>query len=171
MKTIRLGFLSALTFSAALGAASAQSVQSSQEPTTAAPAVKTQIDCMDRDGGSTGCDLMGVRDATMRGATAQAEAGADAPVVPGFVLASARMDVVAGHTSQVLIYKGADKGAKGTVTLCVWPSNGEPAKAVSNMVMKGTDISYWNDGKTEFWAASPAPETTLDGFVRALTKS
>jgi anti-sigma factor RsiW len=112
-------------------------------------------------------DLMAVRDATLRGTVSQGATSAGAPAVPGFQLASARTDVIAGHTSQVLVYKGAGD----TITLCIWPANGEPAHGVRKAVYQGTYISYWNDGKREFWAAAPAPAAALDGFVHALTAS
>jgi anti-sigma factor RsiW len=110
-------------------------------------------------------DLMAVRDAALRGTVAQVATSAGAPAIPGFQLASSRTDVIAGHTSQVLVYKGAGD----TITLCIWPANGEPAHGVRKAVYQGTDVSYWNDGKREFWAASAEPGAALDGFVHALT--
>jgi anti-sigma factor RsiW len=110
-------------------------------------------------------DLMAVRDAALRGAVAQVEPGPVAPVARGFQLASARMDVVAGHQAQVLTYRRA--GA--TITLCIWPANGEPAHGVRTSVYQGTAISYWNDGKREFWAAGAEPNSgALTDFVRAV---
>jgi len=111
-------------------------------------------------------DLMAVRDATLRGALAQLQTGPAVPAVRGFQFASARMDVVAGHRSQVLVYKRNGD----TITLCIWPANGEPAHGVRKTVYQNTAISYWNDGKREFWAASAEPGgAALSDFVRALT--
>jgi hypothetical protein len=59
MKTIRLGILTTLAFSAALGAASAETLQRPQQLATAnALTVRlyAAVDCMQRDGGDpTGC--------------------------------------------------------------------------------------------------------------------
>jgi hypothetical protein len=58
MKTIRLGILSTLAFSAVLGAASANTVQGPQQLAAASARtvrLYTPVDCMDRDGGPSGC--------------------------------------------------------------------------------------------------------------------
>jgi hypothetical protein len=58
MKTIRLGVLSTLAFSAALGAASADTVQGPQQFKAASGQtvrLYTPVDCMERDGGASGC--------------------------------------------------------------------------------------------------------------------
>jgi anti-sigma factor RsiW len=111
-------------------------------------------------------DLMAVRDASLRGNLSQVDVGQPtAPTVPGFTLASARSDIVAGHRTQVLVYRGASD----TITLCIWPANGEPAHGVHNADYQGTAISYWNDGKEEFWAASAKSGPGLNSFVHALT--
>jgi anti-sigma factor RsiW len=111
-------------------------------------------------------DLMAVRDASLRGDQSQVAVSQPVvPAVPGFTLASARSDIVAGHQARVLVYDGAD----GKITLCIWAANGEPAHGVRNADYQGTKISYWNDGENEFWAASAQPGPALNSFVHALT--
>jgi len=105
-------------------------------------------------------ELMAVRDAAMRSGAALAVEGR-APSAPGFRLASAREDVVAGHRAQVLDYVQA--GQK--VTLCIWPANGEPAHGVREAEYRGMEINYWNDGVREYWAASAGSPAVLASFV------
>lgn len=108
---------------------------------------------------------MAVRDASLRSGLAQADTGrSNAPVVRGFTLASARTDIVAGHPAQVLVYKGTSD----TITLCIWGANGELAHGVHNADYQGTQISYWNNGSNEFWAATAEPGPSLKSFVHAL---
>ena len=111
-------------------------------------------------------DFMAVRDAALRGGVTQL-AAASAPVVPGFTLTSTRNDEVAGHRAQIAVY--TRDGA--SVTLCLWPAGHEPAHGVKNIVYRGMAISYWNDGRTEYWAASPQPAHALPGFVQGLRAS
>jgi anti-sigma factor RsiW len=108
-------------------------------------------------------DLMSVRDAALRVSVSET-AETRAPAVPGFTLISARQDQVAGHLAQVAVYRRAAE----TITLCSWPAGREPAHGVVNAVYRGMAISYWNDGRTEYWAASNAPRPALPDFVRAL---
>jgi anti-sigma factor (TIGR02949 family) len=109
-------------------------------------------------------ELMAVRDAALRTSLAQTAVDPhSAPTVRGFKLAAARADVVAGHQARVLVYS-----ADGTrITLCVWPANGEAAHGVRTADYQGTEISYWNDGRDEYWATSAKPGPTLTNFVRA----
>lgn len=112
-------------------------------------------------------DLMAVRDADLRGATTQIDASkSETPVVPGFQLASARSDIVAGRRAQVLVYT-----RDGTsVTLCIWSANGEAAHGLRKADYQGAAIDYWNDGKREFWAVSGAGRSAaLSDFVQAMT--
>lgn len=110
-------------------------------------------------------DLMSVRDAALRVSAPQTVASNIAgPSVAGFRLDLVRADIVAGHRAQVLAYEQANQ----TVTLCIWPANGEPAHGVRDAVYKGMAISYWNDGKQEYWAATAGPTATLHDFVAAL---
>ncbi|MDR3522102.1 MAG: zf-HC2 domain-containing protein [Acidocella sp.] len=109
-------------------------------------------------------DLMSVHDAALRGNISQNVAVNSGSAVAGFYLASARSDIVAGHPAQVLAYTRSGQ----TITLCVWSANGEPAHGVRNAVYKGMAISYWNDGKQEYWAATAGPAATLDEFVSAI---
>jgi anti-sigma factor RsiW len=111
-------------------------------------------------------DFMAVRDAALRGAVTQL-AEASAPVVPGFTLTGTRNDEVAGHRAQIATYMR--DGA--SITLCLWPAGREPAHGLKNIVYRGMAISYWNDGRTEYWAASPVPAYALPGFVQALRAS
>ena len=107
-------------------------------------------------------ELMAVRDAALRGGAVLAAAGgAAAPNVPGFQLTRARQDVVAGHPAQVLAYMHAQQ----TITLCIWPANGEPAHDVREAKYRGMAISYWNDGTSEYWAASAGSDAVLKSFV------
>ena len=110
-------------------------------------------------------ELMAVRDAALRGAEVAA-AGA-APEVPGFRLTGARQDEVAGHRAEVAAYVQA--GEK--VTLCIWPANGEPAQGVRAAHYRGMAISYWNDGKQEYWAASTGSSKVLATFVATVRAS
>jgi anti-sigma factor RsiW len=110
-------------------------------------------------------DFMGVRDAALRGSVSQLVASnMVGPTVAGFRLASARPDIVAGHPTWVFAYTREDQ----TVTLCIWSANGEPAHGVRNAIYKDVAISYWNDGKQEYWAATPGPVATLNDFVTAM---
>jgi anti-sigma factor RsiW len=110
-------------------------------------------------------DLMSVRDAALRANVSQSVASnIPSPAVPGFRLAASRPDIVAGHAAHVFAYTRADQ----TVTLCIWAANGEPAHGVRNAIYRGMAISYWNDGKQEYWAATPGPAATLNAFVAAL---
>jgi anti-sigma factor RsiW len=107
-------------------------------------------------------DLISVRDATLRGSVSQAVASNIAgPTVVGFRLDAVRSDIVAGHPAQVLTYARANQ----TVTICIWSANGEPAHDVRNAVYRGMAISYWNNGKQEYWAATTGPTATLNDFV------
>ena len=110
-------------------------------------------------------DLMSVRDAALRTSMSQSvAANMPGPMVAGFELASSRSDIVAGHRAGVFAYTRAGQ----MVTLCMWAANGEPAHGVRNAVYQGMTIRYWNDGKREYWAATPGPTATLDSFVTAL---
>jgi anti-sigma factor RsiW len=110
-------------------------------------------------------DFMAVRDASLRTELSQAnETRPNAPTVPGFTLASARTDIVAGHPARVLVYKGPSV----SITLCIWAGDGELAHGVHNVDYQGMQISYWNNGSVEFWAASAEPGPSLQSFVHAL---
>ena len=108
-------------------------------------------------------ELMAVRDAILRDGAAGV-IGAAAPVVAGFRVLEARQDVVAGHLTQVVAYQQGDR----SVTLCIWPAGGEPAHGVRQAEYRGTLISYWNDGRLEYWAASTGRATVLASFVAAV---
>ena len=113
-------------------------------------------------------DLMSVRDAALRGSVSQTVAMNNAaPVAAGFRLTAARSDIVAGHQAQVLAYSKNNQ----TIILCIWSANGEPAHDVRNSVYKGMAMSYWNDGKQEYWAATVGGHGTLDDFVKAIKSS
>jgi anti-sigma factor (TIGR02949 family) len=106
-------------------------------------------------------DLMSVHDAALRGGPALYAAATPPPNVPGFTLASSRMDEVAGRLAQVAVYTKNGQ----SITLCSWPANGEPAHGVKHAQYHGMPIDYWNDGDHEYWAASTSPD--LPGFVAA----
>jgi len=108
-------------------------------------------------------DLMSVRDAALRGGPA-VYASASYPAVEGFKLIRSRTDEVAGHLAQVADYT---RGSQ-TITLCIWPANGEPAHGIEHADYRGMAISYWNDGRNEYWAASATPGAGLQDFVAAL---
>jgi anti-sigma factor RsiW len=109
-------------------------------------------------------DLMSVRDAALRGSVSQTVAVNNAgPAVPGFRLTASRSDVVAGHSAQVFAYSKDNQ----TITLCIWSANGEAAHGVRNAVYKGMAISYWNDGRQEYWAATTGTAGLLENFVTA----
>jgi anti-sigma factor RsiW len=112
-------------------------------------------------------DFMSVRDAALRGGISQPVAADAGPAAAGFYLASARNDIVAGHPAQVLGYVQG----KQTVTLCIWPADGEPAHGKREAVYKGMTFSYWNNGKEEYWATTAAPATTLHAFLKGLSPS
>jgi anti-sigma factor RsiW len=112
-------------------------------------------------------DLMSVRDAALRPAILQNIALGSAPIIPGFRLASARSDIVAGHPAQVFAYQGAGE----PITLCVWAANGEKAHGVREAIFKDTKIAYWNDGRSEYWAATTGSAAYLGSFVTAIAKS
>jgi anti-sigma factor RsiW len=103
-------------------------------------------------------DLMSVRDAALRGGP-MVSTTTPPPGVPGFQLTSSRMDVVAGHIAQVAVYTKDGQN----ITLCSWPANGEPAHGVKHAQYRGMTIDYWNDGRTEYWAAGTGAD--LPGFV------
>ncbi len=111
-------------------------------------------------------DFLAVRDATLRGwLTPPGNAGA--PMVPGFTLIGTREDEVAGHQALV-----ADYARNGTrFTLCAWAAGSEPARNLREAIFRGTAINYWNDGREEYWVASPAPAPALPDFVQALRAS
>lgn len=107
-------------------------------------------------------DLAAVRDTALRGSvrlTASA-VPADAPVIPGYRLASARGDIVAGHAARVLAYATAQQ----SITLCIWKANGEPAHGPREGSYRGMNIVYWNDGAEEYWAASSLPVAQIAAF-------
>jgi anti-sigma factor RsiW len=112
-------------------------------------------------------DLGGVRDAALRASLASSATPTGGAIpVPGYDLVAERADVIAGHRAQVLVYtQGAER-----ITLCVWGAGQEPAHAVRQAVYRGMDIRYWNDGRREFWAASPSPARSLADFVDAVTR-
>lgn len=113
-------------------------------------------------------DLMSVRDAALRaGPGVFAAAAPPAPAVPGFTLTGNRMDEVAGHLAEVADYTSGSK----TISLCIWPANGEPAHGVKQANYQGMTIAYWNDGDHEYWAASASPGADLQKFVAALSVS
>jgi anti-sigma factor RsiW len=108
-------------------------------------------------------DFVAVRDAGLRSAVTQT-AAITTPAVPGFTLAAARADVLAGHPAQVLTYN-RDGAA---FTLCIWSAGKEPAHGLEHKTYRGTSITYWNDGKNEYWVASTAPATEISDFVTKL---
>ncbi len=108
-------------------------------------------------------DLMSVRDATLRTSLSTGVV-AEAPAVPGFTLVSARQDFVAGHRAQVAVYRHGD----AMITLCTWPAGRERAHGVINATYHGMVIHYWNDGRTEYWAASLISGPALPDFVQGL---
>jgi anti-sigma factor RsiW len=108
-------------------------------------------------------DLMSVRDATLRSGLPQGGEGS-VPAVPGFTLVAAHRDLVAGHRTEVALYRRGD----ATVTLCLWAAGREPAHGTVRAVYHGMAIAYWNDGRTEFWAASAAAGPALADFVLGL---
>ena len=109
-------------------------------------------------------DLMSVHDAALRGPVLATTATASVPQVPGFQLTGSRMDEIAGHVAQVGYYTQGGK----TIALCIWRANGEPAHGVKHGEYHGMAISYWNDGKNEYWAASLTPGADLQKFTAAL---
>ncbi len=110
-------------------------------------------------------DLMSVRDAALRGSAWQTSHGIPAgPAVAGFQLVTARSDIIAGHSAQVLTYLKDHQ----TIVLCIWSANGEPAHAVRKAIYKGMAINYWNDGKHEYWAATTGAGSLLENFVAAI---
>ena len=110
-------------------------------------------------------DLVAVRDATLRSALVAGTPLAEpAPTVAGFSLIEEHADVVAGHAARVLVY-GRDGG---TVTLCIWKADGEPAHGLRSIMFRGIAIRYWNDGTEEYWAASAGPAAGIRAFLDAL---
>jgi anti-sigma factor RsiW len=109
-------------------------------------------------------DLMSVRDAALRGSMSSTVAvNKEGPIIPGFRLTAARSDIVAGHPALVLAYTKDSQ----TITLCIWSANGETAHGVRHAVYKGMTISYWNDGRQEYWAATKGKGALLENFVTA----
>jgi anti-sigma factor RsiW len=106
---------------------------------------------------------MSVRDAALRGSVSPTVASTAGPAIPGFLLTASRSDIVAGHPARVLAYSKD----RQTITLCIWSSNGEAAHGVRHAVYKGMGISYWNDGKQEYWAATTGTNGLLENFVTA----
>ncbi len=104
----------------------------------------------------TAAELMAVRDAALRPAAGVIAAAYEPQ---GYQLVSSRIDVVAGHRARVFIFQ---RGSE-LVALCEWDANGEPAHTTRKARQGDTEISYWNDGTTEFWAAGKSAE--LAGFV------
>jgi anti-sigma factor RsiW len=110
-------------------------------------------------------DLAAVRDASLRTSLVSNDVQGTTPAnVAGYRVVGARYDLVAGHRARVVIYQGATD----VVTLCSWAANGEPAHGVKAAVYRGTNVMYWNDGATEFWAASNAPGIDLKEFVKGV---
>jgi anti-sigma factor RsiW len=110
-------------------------------------------------------DFVAVRDAGLRsGLTQTAAATVTAPALPGFTLVAARPDILAGHQARVLTY---DRDG-AAITLCIWSAGREPAHGVRRGTYRGTSITYWNDGKNEYWVASTAPAPLVSAFVAAL---
>jgi anti-sigma factor RsiW len=108
-------------------------------------------------------DLMSVRDAALRGSVSPTGASTAGPTIPGFLLTASRSDIVAGHPARVLAYSKD----RQTIILCIWSANGEAAHGVRHAVYKGMAISYWNDGKQEYWAATTGTNGLLENFVTA----
>jgi anti-sigma factor RsiW len=107
-------------------------------------------------------DLAAVRDTVLRGSVLLTAAAVptDAPEIPGYKLASARSDIVAGHAARVLAYATA----RQSITLCIWKANGEPAHAPREGSYRGMNIVYWNDGSEEYWVASSLPVAQIEAF-------
>ncbi|MDD2878228.1 MAG: zf-HC2 domain-containing protein [Acidiphilium sp.] len=113
-------------------------------------------------------DLMSVRDAALRGGIGQNLGETlSGPVVPGFRLVASHTDIVAGHRARVLAYTRQDQ----TITLCLWPANGEPAHGIRNAIYQGMAISYWNNGRQEYWAATTGSAVILNRFVAGVNES
>ncbi|HEY1856874.1 anti-sigma factor family protein [Acidocella sp.] len=109
-------------------------------------------------------DLMSVRDAALRGSLSPTVAvNNSGPAIPGFRLTASRSDIVAGHPARVLAYSKDSQ----TITLCIWSADGEAAHGIRDAVYKGMAISYWNDGKQEYWAATTGTNGLLENFVAA----
>jgi anti-sigma factor RsiW len=101
-------------------------------------------------------------------------AAQDLPAVPapalgaaGFRFAGYRGDLVAGHRATVLAYRRDGR----QVSLFAWPAgHGEPAHPPRDAAAAGITIVYWNNGRTEFWAAGP-DAGTVARFVAAYRRA
>jgi anti-sigma factor RsiW len=112
-------------------------------------------------------DLAAVHDARLRNSLVSYEIqGASPAEISGYRIASTRYDIVAGHKAQIVSYEGASD----IVTLCSWDAHGEPAHGVKTATYRGTAIMYWNDGTTEYWAASDKSDGRLADFVKRARK-
>jgi anti-sigma factor RsiW len=112
-------------------------------------------------------DLAAVRDASLRSSLVSYTVEGTSPAqIEGYRIAAARYDIVAGHKSRIVTYEGAP----GVVTLCSWSANGEPAHGVKTANYRGMLVMYWNDGTTEYWAASAATNGKLEEFVGSARK-
>ncbi len=67
----------------------------------------------------------------------------------GFRLVGCRTDIVAGHMASIVVYR--QNGIK--ITLMAWPSKGEPERRLQSAQVGKQTISYWNDGRLEFWVS------------------
>ncbi len=108
-------------------------------------------------------DLAAVHDASLRGGAiglGKSAGPTDMPGIPGFELASAHRDIVAGHAAEVLAYTAP----QGSITLCIWKANGEPAHTPREGNYRGTNIMYWNNGREEYWVAGSLPMQTIEAF-------
>ncbi|MCB8882698.1 zf-HC2 domain-containing protein [Acidisoma cellulosilytica] len=113
-------------------------------------------------------DFVAVRDAAQRSALMQTMAPAGAinpPVVPGFTLAASRTDILVGHKALVATYRRDGS----VITLCAWPAGKEPAHGLEQKTYRGAAITYWNDGKNEYWVTSAGPRTLVSDFVTGLS--
>jgi anti-sigma factor RsiW len=112
-------------------------------------------------------DLAAVRDASLRSSLVSYTIQGAAPTeVAGYRATAARYDRVAGHRARIVTYEGTP----GVVTLASWSANGEPAHGVETAIYRGTVVMYWNDGSTEYWAASNADSGGLERFVKSIRK-
>jgi anti-sigma factor RsiW len=94
--------------------------------------------------------------------------GLAAPPAPdlaaaGFRFGSYRGDLVAGHRAAVLDYARAGH----PVALFAWPPRpGEAAHPPRTARTQGMTVTYWNNGRTEFWVVGADPQAVA-AFVAA----
>jgi anti-sigma factor RsiW len=85
----------------------------------------------------------------------------------GFPLVGGRLDYVGGRPVAAVVYMRRQH----IINVFSWPAEDRPAHAPTVSTENGYHLVHWNDGGTEFWAASDLSVPELQQFVALFHQS